>query len=325
MNRSLLFAFFFFLICADPAFAFKATLLLEHAQPSAWNDLLISGLKKGAAEVGGAAQIMALEPYADKKAALAKAAGESDLVIVAGDAMRDVLMDNAGNFRRVKFGCVDASVRAANVSSVAFADEQAAFLAGVAAAALAGTQNGERAAGWLSAADTPAMRSLFEGFSQGARMDHPETRVIQGVVNSFVNPAEAARKALWLAERGAKVVVVAAGAGSKAAAEALAGKNVTVIDVDALRPDSPAVGAIVKDIEKAVAGLVRDAANGSFRGKEIAIYNLENNGVDFVFKKEAPGVTRRLRERLGELRKEIIDGSIKLPSLRQKALCDCLD
>lgn len=314
---------FFLLLFAAEAFAFRVTLLLEHSEPSLWNDLLIAGLKKGGENLE--TRVVALTPDAERSEVFRDAAASSDLVLVAGQGMRDVLIDNAANYRGVKFGCVDFSARAPNIMAVTFADEQAAFLAGVAAATLAARKPGADgpAVGWLSGADTPAMRSLFEGFSRGARLDFPQTRVIQALVGSFVNPEVAAKKAEWLADRGATVAVVAAGAGSEAARRVLRSRGVEIIDVDGALPDSRTLGAIVKNIEKAVFEIISAAAEGRFRGKGIEVYNLENGGVNFVL--QGSGVPARLRERLDELKKEIIGGSIRLQSLRDRTLCDCLD
>ena len=61
------------------------------------------------------------------------------------------------------------------------------------------------------------------------------------------------------------------------------------------------------------------AAVGKFRGKEIVIYDLANGGTNFI---PRAGLDQR---RLKELRHELETGGVKLRSLRQRTLCDCLD
>jgi basic membrane protein A len=87
--------------------------------------------------------------------------------------------------------------------------------------------------------------------------------------------------------------------------------------------------SIIKRADKAVYEIVALAATGRFRNKEIIMYDLENGGVDVtdVFN-GIPALERwplrDVRRRLGELRKEISSGGIRIRSLRDRTLCDCL-
>ena len=100
--------------------------------------------------------------------------------------------------------------------SVTFADEQAAYLAGAAAAMLARQTgmpgiSGRKIIGWITGEDCPAMRSLLGGFTEGARVIDPEVRVVNVVTGSFAN-AEAGRAAAKnLLDQGADILVLASG------------------------------------------------------------------------------------------------------------------
>ncbi len=306
------------------------TLLLEHSQPSVWNNLLLDGLKKATAKYGMRANVVYAPPGSSQEEIFRKAAGDSDLVIVASDSMHEILRDNAANFRRVKFGCIDAGIRAPNIMSVTFADEQAAFLAGACAAMLTTSPNApginpQNTIAWLSGCDTPAMRSLFNGYSEGAKLANPQTRVIQAMAGSFTDPAMAAQKAAWLRQNGADIVALAAGAGNDAAAASL--EDAWHIDLDATGNGSRSAGAITKAVDRAVMEIVASAASGKFRGKEIVIYDLANGGVDFIGADKLSAATKdaNIARRVAELRQELKNGSIKLHSLRARTLCDCLD
>ena len=87
--------------------------------------------------------------------------------------------------------------------------------------------------------------------------------------------------------------------------------------------------SILKHPNKAVYEIIAAAASGHFAGKEILVRDLQNGGVDSTsmepFKAAAgknlpPDMDRRLRE----LRGEILNGGIRLKSLRERTLCDCL-
>lgn len=143
-------------------------------------------------------------PESDQQETFRQAARESDLVLVASDRLHEILRNNAANFRKTMFGCIDAGIRAPNIMSVTFADEQAAYLAGAAAAMLTGRTglpgiNRDKTVGWLSGEDTPALRSLFSGFSGGAQLIDPEIRSSTPwpVPSPMPGPPAGRRAACW--------------------------------------------------------------------------------------------------------------------------------
>lgn len=314
----------------QPALAAKAScvLLLEHNEPSAYTDLLKAGLERAGRELDLATKVVVASEDQDQEGAFLKAASENDFVIVASDNMHELLRDNAANFRRVKFGVIDAGIRAPNLSCITFADEEAAYLAGTAAARLAKSM-GSSVIGWLSGMDTPAMRSLFSGYAQGAEMAVPDIRVIQAIAGSFADPAVAEEKAGQLAAKGASVIALAAGAGNTGAAKALARTGAFVISLDSWQPDilpGKTMAGITKAVDRAVYQLCEDFTKNGFKGKEIVIYNIANDGValkgfDEFAKTKYPDIARRVNE----LAREFKNGNIKLRSLRERTLCDCLD
>ncbi|MDE7242071.1 BMP family ABC transporter substrate-binding protein [Desulfovibrio sp.] len=314
----------------------RATLLLEHEQASPWNDLLLAGLERARRDFGMETAVVYAPSGTDQGAALRKAAEDSGLVLVASDGLHEALRNNAANFRRTMFGCIDAGVRAPNIMSVTFADEQASFLAGAAAALLTKAKlpgiNAAATIGWLSGEDTPAMRSLFSGFAEGAQLAAPEVRVVQAVAGSFTDGETAAAKTSGLLDAGADVVALAAGAGNPQALARLraAGAYLIGLDTDqgSLFPGHVLL-SIVKRADNAVYEIAASAASQRFRGKEIVVYDLANGGVDAAglaafLAQAGKGAPESIGRRVGELRRELENGSIRLHSLRARTLCDCL-
>ena len=318
----------------------RVALLLETALGDHdWNDALAQGLEQASRELKVHAAVLPA-PHGQDTAALEQlfreTAREYDLVLVASDRLHEILRDNAANYRRTMFGCIDAGIRAPNIMSVTFADEQAAYLAGAAAAMVARQSDlpgirGQKILGWLSGEDVPAMRSLLNGFTEGARLIDPEMRVIHAISGSF-DDAEAARlQARKLLEQGADVLVLASGMGNAPALEEVQAHGAYAVGLN-VDHDHQAPGRILTSIlkfpDKAVFDIVAAAATGSFRGKEIVVRDLSNGGVDITdmhtFKaaaaKHVPG---NLDRRLRELRREILNGGIRLKSLRARTLCDC--
>ena len=314
----------------------RATLILEHEQASPWNDLLLAGLARAARDFGMETAVVYAPKGTDQAGALRKAASESSLVLVASDGLHEALRNNAANFRRTMFGCIDAGVRAPNIMSVTFADEQASFLAGAAAALLTRAKlpgiNAAGVIGWLSGEDTPAMRSLFNGFAEGAQLAAPEVRVVQAVVSSFTDGETAAAKTAGLLAAGADVVALAAGAGNGPALHRLKAEGAYLVGLDtdqARAYPGHTLLSIVKKADNAVYEIAASAASARFRGKEIVVYDLANGGVEVAglsafLAAAGNGAPESIGRRVGELRRELINGSIRLHSLRARTLCDCL-
>ncbi len=315
----------------------RVTLLLEHDAPSPWNDPLRAGRARAAREFGLEARVVIAPKAQDQAEALRRAAAASELVLVASDGLHEALRDNAANFRRTMFGCIDAGVRAPNIMSVTFADEQGAFLAGAAAAMLTRATrlpgvNAAGVIGWLSGEDTPAMRSLFSGFAEGAQLADPEVRVVQAVAGSFTDGAAAAAKTAALLDAGADVVALAAGAGNPAALERVRAANAWLVGLDTDQNSAfpgHTLLSIVKRADNAVYEIAASAASRQFRGKEIVVYDLANGGVDVAglpafLAAAGQAAPDGLARRVAELRRELENGSIRLHSLRARTLCDCL-
>lgn len=332
-------AIFSFFVCLFMGFGWpagareanqKAALLLEHAQSSPWIELLKEGFEKGGRDFGFETAVVIAPDDGSQTEVFRKAASESDLVLVATDNFHEILRDNAANFRRVKFGCLDAGIRAPNIMSVTFADEQASFLAGMAAAMLAGQiapAGAKPAAGWLSGGDTPATRSLANGYIEGAKLSDPGGRTAQALTNSFVDESLAAQKAQWLLDAGAQVIALSAGAGNRGALAVLEKNKAWRVDLDAYLSDKGALGLISKKTDKAVYEIMKSAASPKFAGKEILVYDLAGGGVDFQL---SPAILRDpskscIVRRVKEVKSEIIKGAVRIPSLRARTLCDCLD
>ncbi len=326
--------FIFALILFDAVFCQarqKATLLLEHEQKSPWIDLLYKGLEKGAKAFDFKIRVVIAEKASDRTDIFRRAASESDLVLVATDNFHEILRDNAANFRRVKFGCLDAGIRAPNIMSITFADEQASFLAGLAAAMFseqnAAKRNAPAIAGWLSGEDSPAIRSLANGFAEGIKLGGSDCKFAQAITNSFTDEDLAKQKAQWLMDKGANIIALAAGAANQNVLPGLETKQIWHIAIDGYLLPAKSLGLVSKKTDQAVYEIMESAASPKYAGKEIRIYDLANGGVDFELSEAVlkdPSLKNIVR-RVKEVKAEILKGSIIIPSLRARTLCDCLD
>lgn len=307
----------------------SAVLLLEHEKPNAFNELLEQGFRKGCRQYDFDCHIDIAKEGPAQNQKFGEIARNSNLVLIASDSLHETLRNNAAKFRRVKFGSIDAGIRAANIMSATFADEQASFLAGYAAAMLAEAQSGQEAVlGWLSGENTPAMRSLYNGFAEGAKLCKPDIKIVQALVGSFDDIDNSKIKARSLAAQGARVIVLAAGAGNGPAAAGLSAENIWLISLDDKLESPHVLGWLVRRADKAIYDIISSAA-GNFRAKEIDIHNLADAYVNFELTPNLAKINKNLfdniKRRVEELRKEFIAKAIRVPSLRARTLCDCLD
>lgn len=330
----------------DTAPALRVALLLEDDAPDrGWNDLLRRGLEQARLSLGVHTAVVVAPPEGrdglSQEAIFQAAARQADLVLLSGARLHEILRDNAANFRQTRFGCIDTGIRAANIMCVTFADEQAAFLAGALLSQLhrhgllpapATRQDREELMlAWLAGEDDPQLKSMFNGFVEGVRLESPGARVINGVVGSYRSPEAGrakAREALGLQVNALAVLAGRAGLGAVEAAVA-AGCPVVGVDQDqqALAPKHM-LTSIIKRADKAVYEIVEATARGQFAGNEIITYDLANGGVDIVpprlwARKAGVRLPAAVEQRLAELRMEITRGGIRLPSLRDRTLCNC--
>lgn len=304
-----------------------------------WNDALAEGLERAGQQLKVHTSVV-VAPHGQNMASLETlfrdTALVNDLLIVASDNLHEILRNNAADFRKTMFGCIDASIRAPNIMSVTYADEQAAYLAGAAAAMLAVQKDmlgvrGNKILGWISGEDIPAMRNLLEGFTEGARIIDPEIRVIHAVTGSFGDAAAGRREAHRLLAEGADVLALACGMGNDPALKEVQAHHAYAVGVN-VDKDNQLPGqiltSIIKHPDTAVYEIVAAATSGHFQGKEVRVRDLRNGGVDItdmqVFRTAVGGhMPKNMDRRLRELRGEILRGGVRLKSLRARTLCDC--
>lgn len=320
----ILLAFAIFPQAALAAGQLRAALLLEHDEDSPWNNMLREGLRKASQGLGIEARVLLAPAGPGQRRAFREAAEKSDIVLLASEGLHEVLRDEAGNFRRKRFGCIDTGIRAKNIMSISFADEEAAFLAGACAAMLAKSLRlPGRSLGWLSGGDGPVMRNLLNGFEEGARLENPGVRVHVASAGSYADGRAAAKAARQLLADGCGVIMLAAGAGNGAAKAALEGSGclLMVMDRGGEALGEGYAGAIYKRADLAVGEILEAAASGKFRGSSLENRGLASGAIGFAGPPDClagPEIARRL----DEIARELKNGGIRLRSLRARTLCD---
>ncbi len=304
----------------------RVALLLENAaEDNGAATLMKKGLAEASAKADISPSIIVCPPDADQTELFRKACESNDLVLLFEPRLHMILRDNAANYRKVSFGCIDTGVRAPNIMSITFSDEQPAFLAGALSALL--LKKGQKL-GWLEDEEGPVHDTMLAAFIDGAQVQNPDIRVVRRQTG-FAGSASAMLKEFAAQDVG--IAAIAAGYATPAALREMQQGAMLAVGTDCSHFDEASSiipFSVVKRYDKACEELVLAKANGTFAGKQILTYDMGNGGVDCVINpayKKSKGLPASIERRLSELRHELANGNIKLQDKRIGTLCDCLD
>ena len=291
-----------------------------------FNDAVYGGLERAMIDFGVDLKVMESRSPADWEANLvAMAASGYDLLLACGVEIAEIIGSRAAEFPDVKFGVIDSAVRAPNVRSIVFAQNEGSFLAGAAAALFTthdeidGVNDG-KVIGWVGGMDIATLRDFLAGYEQGARFIDAEMDVLVSFADTFDDPLKGRELALAQYERGADIIMnVAANTGNgvlQAASETGRYAIGVDLDQDGIYPGH-ILTSMVKRLDLASYQLVRDAVEGAFQGDSVVEMGLASGGValtDMAVMREALGdqFPRDLLERIDELAEQIKSGAIEV-------------
>src|SRR5690606_28810939 len=243
-----------------------------------FNDAAYAGLEKAKKEFGY--KTADVEPTegetdADKEQRLVSLAKQGyNPVIGVGYAYASAVKGAAEKFPDTTFGIVDdATIEADNVADLVFSEEQASYLAGVAAAKATKTKT----VGFIGGVDIPLIHKFQAGFEQGVKDTDPKVKVISQYLTQtaeeggFSSPDKGKAAAGGQIEKKADVVYAAAGLSGQGVIEAAAANKVWAIGVDSDQYKQEALAkykdsiltSAMKDVAKAVYNLAKSVEEGN--------------------------------------------------------------
>jgi len=277
-----------------------------------FNDLAKKGLDKAAADLGVTANVIESRDAAAYIPNLTEAADQADLTVGVGFLLTEAITEVANQYPDDSFLLIDSVSDAPNVASVLFKEQEAAFLAGV-AAGLSTTSN---KLGVVGGVKIPPVVRYAVGFEAGAKSVNPDAEVIVSYADTFSDPALGKELTLAQYNQGVDIAFPVAGAtgiGSFDAAKEK-GDGFWVIAADA---DQSQLGAehqlavAAKGVDTAVFTVVKQMVDGEFKGG-IQELGLKEGGVDLL----NPGgyVTEDIAKTVDAYKAAIIDGSLVVPA-----------
>src|SRR5690606_31939358 len=242
-----------------------------------FNDAAYAGLEQAKKEFGY--ETADVEPTdgetdADKEQRLVSLAKQGyNPVVGVGYAYAAAVKGAAEKYPDTTFGIVDdATVEADNVADLVFSEEQASYLAGVAAAESTRTN----VVGFVGGVDIPLIHKFRAGFEQGVKDTNPKVEVISQFLTQtaeeggFSSPDKGKSAAEGQIEKKADVVYAAAGLSGQGVIEAAAANEVWAIGVDSDQYKHEALAkykdsiltSAMKDVAKAVYNLAKSVEDG---------------------------------------------------------------
>ncbi|WP_395572178.1 BMP family protein [Streptomyces sp. BK79] len=290
-----------------------------------FNDAAYAGLERAQKEFGY--KTADIEPTegetdADKEQRLASLAKQGyNPVIGVGFAYGPAMKAIAEKYPDTTFGIVDSVVEGKNVASLVFAENEASYLAGVAAAKATKTKT----VGFVGGVDVPLIHKFEAGYKQGVQDTDPKVKVVSQYLTQtaeeggFSSPDKGRAAAEGQIEKKADVVYQAAGLSGQGVIEAAAKAKVWAIGVDSDQYKQEALAkykdhiltSALKDINGAVYALAKSVEDGKpLSGTQT--FDLKSDGVGLSDANPKYAGIPGLTDAVAEAKEGIIAGSIKV-------------
>ena len=292
-----------------------------------FNDAAAAGLDRAKQEFGIEAEELEPDEGGENREELMRLLAEQGygLVFGVGFLFTDAVTAAAPDFPETTFGQIDSVVEEPNVASLVFAEQEGSFLVGAAAALASKTDK----LGFIGGVEQDLIKRFEAGFVAGAKQVKPDVQVDVKYLtqppdfSGFNDPARGRETALGQYQGGADVIYHAAGGsggglfqaakevsdstGSKVWAIGVDSDQYNVVD-DPLKPY--VLTSMLKKVDVAVYDTIRRVVNeGEASG--LTTYDLEAGGVDYS---TTGGFVDQYRTQLEDLKRQIIDGQISVPS-----------
>ncbi|MGW7268359.1 BMP family lipoprotein [Streptomyces sp. NPDC054842] len=291
-----------------------------------FNDAAFAGLEKAKKEFGY--KTADVEPTdgetdADKTQRLVSLAKQGyNPVVGIGYAYAPAVKEAAAKYPDTTFGIVDDStIEAKNVADLVFSEQEASYLAGVAAAKATKTDT----VGFVGGVDIPLIHKFQAGFAQGVKDTKPGVKVLSQYLTQtadeggFSSPDKGKTAAEGQIEKKADVVYAAAGLSGQGVIEAAAANKVWAIGVDSDQYRQEALakykGAILtsatKDVAKAVYNLAKSVEDGKPESG-IVRGDLKSGEVGLADSNPQYKSNTAVQEAVEAAKEKIISGEIKV-------------
>jgi basic membrane protein A and related proteins len=230
----------------------------------------------------------------------------------------------AKKFPKTTFGVVDSPSEGKNVAGLVFAEHEASYLAGVAAAKKTKTKE----VGFIGGVNNALIQKFQAGYEQGVKDTDPKVKVRSEYLSptntkGFNDPAAAKDKAKGMLDAGNDVIYSAAGQSGAGSIEVISKKKGTwAIGVDSDQYEQPGLAkykeciltSAVKNVDVAVYDLIKSVKDGKPM-KGTTAFDLKADGVSLA---TSGGFIDDIQSDIDKAKQGIVDGKIKVADTPKK-------
>lgn len=249
-----------------------------------------------------------------------------NLIFGIGFALHDSIQKAAETNPDTNYVIIDDTIADMdNVASVTFADNEAAYLAGIAAAKTTKTKN----VGFIGGMEGEVIKRFEKGFEAGVKSVDSSIKVTVNYAGSFGDAAKGKTIAAAQYAGGADVIYQAAGGTGAGVFNEAKAENETrnesdkvwVIGVDRDQKDEGnytskdgkesnfVLASTIKEVGKSLQLIATNTADGKFPGGETTTYGLKDSGVDIA----KTNLSDDAKKAIEEAKEKIISGDITVP------------
>ena len=250
---------------------------------------------------------------------------ESDIILTVGFALYKDTAAAAKENPEQKYVIIDNDNvdGLENLVGVGFADHQNSFLAGYIAGMMTETNN----VGFVGGVEGVVISRFDYGYRAGveyaAREKGEDIEVQVQYANSFNDQAAGKNIADRMYQNGADIVFHAAGGVGIGVIEAAKENDKWVIGVDRDQqeeaPDNMLVSTI-KGVGDAVKLIIEEYQQGEFKGGDTVRFTLADGDAVSLAYADNGLVTQEIKDKVEEIKQEIIDGKIEVPQNEEEAI-----
>lgn len=255
---------------------------------------------------------------------------ESDIILTVGYALFDQTSEAADQNPDQNYAIIDNenANNQENLLGITFADHENSFLVGYIAGMTSETNNVGFVGGMESAVIDRFEYGYRAGVKQAAKEKGEDIEVQVQYANSYADQASGKNIANQMYQKGADVIFHAAGGTGIGVFEAAKENDKYVIGVDRdQKEEAPdhILASTIKGVGAAVQQTIDDYAKGEFKGGETRSFSLKDGDALGVAYGDNDLVEDEIKDKVEDLRNQIVDGQIEVPQNEEEFSQMCYD
>ena len=285
-----------------------------------FNEAGYNGAERWKKESGKAYLDFEIANEAQREQAMRRMADKgANPIIAIGFSQGSTVEKVSKDFPKLQFAIIDSVVKAPNVESIVFKEQEGSFLVGMMAALSSKTGK----VGFIGGMDIPLIRRFACGYEQGAKYANPKAEVTSNMTGTtpaaWNDPTRGAELAKAQFAKGVDVVFAAAGGTGIGVYQAAKDGGKYAIGVDSnqnhLQPGTM-LTSMVKRVDVAVYNAAKKVTPG------VTVLGLKEGGVDYALDKNNEKlVSADMKKKVDAAKADIIAGKIKVADYMADNAC----